>query len=45
MVSFHAKKVYFFCRKTAKKMERLPDLGSLIKEMKSRNFNMTKLKL
>ena len=45
MLSFHAKKVYFCCCFMAEKMERLPDLRSLIEEMKSRDFNMTKLKL
>ena len=35
MVSFRAEKVYFGCCFMAKKMERLPDLGSLIKEVRN----------
>lgn len=42
MVSFLAEKAYFGCCFMAKKMERFPDLRSLIKQMKSKNFNMTK---
>ena len=45
MLEFHAEKVYFCGCITAEKVERLPELGSLIEEMKSRNFKITKLKL
>lgn len=45
MLSFPAEKAYFGVCLMAEKMERLPDLRSLIEEMKSRNFNMTKSKL
>ena len=45
MLSFQAEKDYFGGCFMAEKVERLPDLGSLIEEMKFRNFKMTKLKL
>jgi hypothetical protein len=44
MLKCNVEKVDLGCGLTAKKVERLPDLGSLIEEMKSRNFNITKLK-